>query len=105
MSDFEGKAEVFQGVAKNPLIARSEHIDWPVFPTGLFNFLNFSLLTMGRGSCRIGPMQQQSRSEKNLTSARDLLKALAHYGEPHHMRSLFELIITSVSFFVLWAAA
>jgi len=50
-------------------------------------------------------MQQQAQFKKNLTPARDLLKALARYREPHHMRSVFELIITSVSFIVFWVAA
>ena len=53
----------------------------------------------------MGHMQQQARSEQNRTPSRDLLKALARYGEPHHMRSLFELIITSVLFIMFWVAA
>ena len=50
-------------------------------------------------------MEQEAQSERNLTPARDLLKALARYREPDHMRSVLELIITDVSFVVLWVAA
>ncbi len=50
-------------------------------------------------------MQQQAQTEKNLTPARDLLKALARYREPHHVRSVFELMITGGSFVVFWVAA
>ena len=50
-------------------------------------------------------MREQARSEKILTPSLHLSKALARYGEPHHMRSLFELIITSVLFIVFWVAA
>ena len=49
--------------------------------------------------------QQEAQSEAKSTSARDLLKVLARYREPDHTRSVFELIITCVSFVVLWAAA
>ena len=63
------------------------------------------MFTMGRGFYRMDHMQQQAQSEKNLMPACDLLKALARYREPHHMRSVFELIITSVSFIVFWVAA
>ncbi len=51
------------------------------------------------------PVQQQAWPENNLTPSRDQLKALTRYCQPHHMRSVFELIITTVSFIVLWVAA
>ena len=50
-------------------------------------------------------MREQARSEKIRTPSLHLSKALARYGEPHHMRSLFELTITSVLFIVFWVAA
>ena len=50
-------------------------------------------------------MQQEAQSEKNLTPACDLPKALARYRKPDHMRSVLELIITGVLFVVFWVAA
>ena len=50
-------------------------------------------------------MHQETQSEKNLTPACDLPKALARYREPDHMRSVIELIITGVLFVVFWVAA
>jgi omega-6 fatty acid desaturase (delta-12 desaturase) len=50
-------------------------------------------------------MQQEAQSERNLSPARNLLKALARYREPDHMRSVFELVITGVPFVVLWVSA
>ena len=50
-------------------------------------------------------MHQETQSEKNLTPACDLPKALTRYREPDHMRSVIELIITGVLFVVFWVAA
>ena len=63
------------------------------------------MFTLWWGFCRMDYMQQEARSEGNLAPARDLLKALARYREPDHMRSVLELSITYVSFVVLWVAA
>ena len=63
------------------------------------------MFTMGWGSYRMGYMQREAQSEKNLATTRDLLKALARYREPNHMRSVLELIMTGVPFVVLWVAA
>ena len=49
--------------------------------------------------------QQEAQSEENFIPAGDLLKALARYREPHHMRSVLELILTCVLFVVFWVAA
>ena len=49
--------------------------------------------------------RQQVQSEGNPPAARDLLKALARYREPDHLRSVLELTVTGVSFVVLWGAA
>ncbi len=38
-------------------------------------------------------------------SARDWVKILAHYREPNHLRSSFELAVTVVPFLALWALA
>ena len=53
----------------------------------------------------MGHMPEQTQSEQILMPSLHLSKALARYGEPHHMRSVFELIITSVLFIVFWVAA
>jgi omega-6 fatty acid desaturase (delta-12 desaturase) len=50
-------------------------------------------------------MQQESRSNEKHTLVRDLLKELAPYREPSHMRSAFELVVTAALFGVFWAAA
>ena len=50
-------------------------------------------------------MHQETQSEKNLTPACDLPRALARYCEPDHIRSVIELIITGVLFVVFWIAA
>ena len=50
-------------------------------------------------------MQPEAPSEPNLASARELLKALAPYRVPDHLRSVLELFITGGSFVVLWVAA
>ena len=42
---------------------------------------------------------------KNATSARDWVKVLANYREPNQLRSSFELGVTAVPFFLLWALA
>ena len=60
---------------------------------------------MGKGSCRMDHKQQEAQSEENFIPAGDLLKALARYREPHHMRSVLELILTCVLFVVFWVAA
>ena len=50
-------------------------------------------------------MHQETQSEKSLTPACDLPRALARYCEPDHIRSVIELIITGVLFVVFWVAA
>jgi omega-6 fatty acid desaturase (delta-12 desaturase) len=50
-------------------------------------------------------MHLEAPSETNLASARDILKALAPYRVPDHLRSVLELVITGGSFAVLWVAA
>lgn len=60
---------------------------------------------MGWGSYRMDNTQEEAQSGESLMPARDLMKALARYREPNHLRSMFELIVTVVSFAVLWAAA
>ncbi len=49
--------------------------------------------------------QQDAKSEADVTTARDLPKALARYRQPDHLRSVFELVITGIPYAVLWAAA
>jgi omega-6 fatty acid desaturase (delta-12 desaturase) len=53
----------------------------------------------------MGLPQQDAQSETSSLPARDLLKVLAPYRKPDHMRSILELAITGGSFVVLWAAA
>ncbi len=43
--------------------------------------------------------------ERELLPARELLKALASYRQPDRLRSIFELIVTIVPFFILWIGA
>ncbi len=47
----------------------------------------------------------ESRSEISIAPTRDLMKVLARYREPDHVRSVFELVITVVPFVALWVAA
>jgi omega-6 fatty acid desaturase (delta-12 desaturase) len=55
-------------------------------------------------------MQQEAQSEGNATpdpnlTPSNLLKALAPYRRPNQLRSLFELVVTGITFVALWAAA
>ena len=50
-------------------------------------------------------MQSEASSATNLAAARDILKALAPYRVPNHLRSVLELVITGGSFIVFWLAA
>ncbi|WP_264213693.1 fatty acid desaturase [Leisingera thetidis] len=47
------------------------------------------------------PIQPQATAK----TARDWVKLLAHYREPDHLRSVFELAVTVVPFVLLWALA
>ena len=49
--------------------------------------------------------QHAAQAEQNPIPARDLLKELARYRDPNPVRSLFELILTGLSFVALWIAA
>jgi len=49
--------------------------------------------------------QADTQSERLATSPRDLLKAMAPYRQPSHLRSTLELFITGTAFVGLWLAA
>ncbi len=48
---------------------------------------------------------QPAHAGQNSTPARDWVKVLANYREPNEWRSVFELGVTAVPFFLLWALA
>ena len=50
-------------------------------------------------------MEQEAQSEGNATPTPDLPTALAPYRQPDQLRSVAELVVTSVTFVALWAAA
>ena len=50
-------------------------------------------------------MVHKVQSDPELAASRDWLQAVAKYREPNQLRSLVELALTAILFFVLWAAA
>jgi len=50
-------------------------------------------------------MVHKVQSDPELAASRDWLQAVAKYREPNELRSLIELALTAILFFVLWAAA